>query len=218
MKPAWSVRAVLVCLSVLFAAGAWAQQKAALSEAEVEKLRDTQEPGERIKVYVDFMQARLAKFDQFRGRPVDPQYRVGKYLDEILGQYIKLDDELKDWIQYQYNRQGDMRAGLRVLLDQGAHQLQELRHAQQNPDPYSARYSDSLQDSIADMEDTLNGATQAMAGQVKTMGELKEKEKQAAQASKQAVKAEKKQLKEEKRLLKKEEKLRKKESKQQQEC
>jgi hypothetical protein len=213
--------AILLCLlaaiTVVLAPGGRAQnvKRAALSEAEVDKLRDTQDPGERIKVYLDFMQTRLTTFDGFRSRPVNPEYRVGKYLDEVLAQYIELDDELKDWIQYQYNRQADMRAGLRALLDTGPKQLDELRHVRQTPDPYYARYSDTLQDAIADVEDTLDGASKAMAGQVKALGELKEKEKESARASKQALNEEKKQLKQERKLAKKEEKLRKKESKQQ---
>ncbi|HTV53774.1 MAG TPA: hypothetical protein VMI06_02545 [Terriglobia bacterium] len=208
---------LLSAFALLLSGGAWAQgpKRAALSEAEVDKLRDTQEPGERIKVYLDFMQRRLTTFDTFRNKPVNPEYRGGKYLDEILGQYVALDDELKDWIQYQYNRQGDMRAGLRTLLDTGPQQLEELRHVQQSRDPYFAHYSDTLQDAIADMQDTLDGASTAMAAQVKTLGELKQKEKETAQASKEAIKQEKKQLKQERKLEKKEEKLQKKEAKQQ---
>jgi hypothetical protein len=208
---------VPAALAAFLACGARAQnvKRAALSEVEVDKLRDTQDPGQRIKLYLDFMQARLTYFDGFRSRPVNPEYRVGKYLDEVLTQYVELDDELKDWIQYQYNRQGDMRAGLRVLLDTGPKQLDELRHVRQTPDPYYARYSDTLQDAIADLEDTLDGGSKAMAGQVKLLGELKQKEKETAEASKQAVKQEKKQLKEERKIAKREEKLRKKEAGQQ---
>jgi hypothetical protein len=207
----------LSALAVFLGGQARAQgpKRAALSDAEADKLRDTQDPGERIKVYLAFMQTRLTTFDIFRNKPVDPEYRGGKYLDEVMGQYVELDDELKDWIQYQYNHQGDMRAGLRTLLDTGPRQLEELRHVQQVRDPYFTRYSDTLQDAIADLQDTLDGASKAMAGQVKTLGELKQKEKGTAQASKQAIKQEKKQLKQERKLEKKEEQLQKKEAKEQ---
>lgn len=208
---------ILDAVTVFYSGRVRAQgpKRAALSEAEVDKLRDTQDPGERIKIYLEFMQTRLTTFDEFRNRPINREYRVGKYLDEVLSQYIELDDELKDWIQFQYNRQGDMRSGLRMLLDTGPKQLEELRHAHEAPDPYYARYSDTLQDAMADMEDTLDGASKAMAGQVKALGELKQKEKESAQASKQALREEKKQLKQERKLAKKEEKLRKKEAKEQ---
>jgi hypothetical protein len=204
-----------LALGMVSAACAQGPQRASLSPSEVQKLRDTQEPGQRIKVYLDLMQTRLSKFDDVREQPVNPEYRTGKYLDEILRQYVELDDELKDWIQYQYNRQGDMRLGLRDLSDSGARQLADLKDTKATPGPYTARYSDTLDDAIADMEDTLDGGTKALAGQVKLMGELKEQAKESARATKQEMKAEKKRLAQERKLAKKEEKLRKKEEKEQ---
>jgi len=184
-----------------------AQQHASLSEAEVEKLRDTQDPGKRIEVYLDFMQSRLVQFDSTRSQPPGSREEAGKRLDHMIGQYVQLDDEMKDWIQYQYNRDGDMRSGLRALLNRGAKQLEELRHAQQTPDANASQYSDTLKDAIADLEDTLNGATAALSRQNKQLGVLKRGSKASIQASDEAVK-------EEKQRIKKEEKLRKKERKQ----
>lgn len=201
-------RAVILplALTLAFAAAARAQQRAALSEPEVDKLRDTQDPGKRIMVYLDFMQTRLATFENYRSRPVDPQYRVGRFLDEVLAQYIDLNDELKDWIQFQYKREGDMRSGLRALLDRAPRQLEELKHAQQTPDPYAAKYSDRLADAVADLEDTLNGATTAFRGQVKKFGELKENAKETKKAAQAEAKQEKKRIKEDEKLRKREEK------------
>jgi hypothetical protein len=202
-------------LVLLCAVGASAQQHASLSEAEVDKLRDTQAPGDRIKLYLDFMQARLTRFDALHESSRSPQAATGNELNQLMTQYVDLDDELKDWIQYQYNRQNDMRAGLRDLLDRGARQVQELHHIQQSPGPYAPEYSEALQNAIADIKDTLNGGSAAIAGQVKTFGELKQEQKVSAAAAKQAVKEQKKQLKEEKKLAKQEEKERKQEEKQQ---
>jgi hypothetical protein len=197
---------LLLVLAAVFAAGARAQQRASLTAAEVAKLRDTQGPGERIKVYLDLMQTRLLTFENYRARPVDPQYRTGKFLDEVLGQYIDLDDELKDWVQFQYNRDGDMRSGLRALLDRAPRQLEELKHAQQTPDPHAPKYSASLADAVADLEDTLNGAAAALSGQVKKFGELKQNEKETKKAAVAETKAEKKRIKEEQKIRKREQK------------
>ncbi|HEV2499072.1 MAG TPA: hypothetical protein VGY31_05780 [Terriglobia bacterium] len=183
-----------------------AQQKASLSESEVDKLRDTQDPGERIKVYMDFMQIRLLTFENYRSRPVDPQYRMGKFLNEVLGQYVDLDDELKDWIQFQYSRDGDMRGGLRDFLDRAPRQLEELKHAQQTPDPYATKYSENLANAIADLEDTLDGATTAYGGQVKKFGELKQADREEKKAAQSEAKEEKKRIREEQKLRKKEQK------------
>ncbi|MDE3181681.1 MAG: hypothetical protein KGM47_18700, partial [Acidobacteriota bacterium] len=105
----------------------------------------------------------------------------------------------------QYNRSGDMRIGLHSLLDRAPHQLQELEHAQKNPDPYTPKYSDTLADAVADLEDTLNGATEALHGQEKKLGELKTQQKASAKAARADIKAEKKKIKEEEKIRKHEE-------------
>jgi hypothetical protein len=130
-----------------------AQKGPALSDAEQDKLRDAQDPGERIIVYLDLSQARLDRFETFRQKPVDPQYDTGDYLDRVLGDYMDVNEELKNWIDYQYRRDGDMRRGLRVLLERGPQQLATLRHIQQSPDPYAAAYRDSLADAIDQVSD-----------------------------------------------------------------
>jgi len=180
--------------------------RAVLSGAEVDRLRDAQDPGERIKVYLDLEQARLTLFDDFRKRAPNPEYDVGGYLSKVLEQYVKLDDEMKDWIDLQFRHDGDMRKGLKVLVEEAPKQLEELQHAQGDRDPYSTQYSSSLRDAIADMQDTIEGGTKALSLQNKKFGELKRDEKQTVQESKQMVKEEKKRMKEEKKLRKKEQK------------
>jgi hypothetical protein len=182
------------------------QKEAALSDEEEDKLREEQDPGKRIELYLDFAQDRLSQFDQFRQKPADPKYDTGGYLDKLLGQYIALQDELKNWIQYQYDRQGDMRSGLRTLLDRGPRQLEQLQHIQQEPDRFVSDYRDSLRDAIDNLTDMLDGATTALNSQVKKFGEIKRQEKVEEQQAKQAAKDERKRIKEEEKLRKKERK------------
>lgn len=182
------------------------QKEAALSEEEEDKLREEQDPGRRIGLYLDFAEDRLNQFDQFRQKPADPKYDTGGYLDKLLGQYIALEDELKNWIQYQYDHQGDIRKGLRALLDRGPRQLEQLRHIQQDPDPFASDYRNSLRDAIDSLTDALDGATNALSSQEKKFGELKKQEKLDEQQARQAAKEEKKRIKEEEKLRKKERK------------
>ena len=187
-------------------ANAQLPDRAALSDVESERLRDAQDPGERIKVYLELEQVRLSLFDDYRKRPPNPEYDVGGYLSKVLEQYVKLDDEMKDWIDLQFQRDGDMRKGLKVLVGEGPKQLTELQHAQDDKDPYSMQYSSALQDAIADAQDAIEGGTKALSLQNKKFGELKREEKQTAEESRQMVKEEKKRMKEEKKLRKKEQK------------
>lgn len=185
-----------------------AQSGASLSEEEEDRLREVQDPGERIGIYLELMQTRLGRFEDFRHQPANPKYDNAGYLDDLLKDYIAIDEELKNWIDYQYQQQGDMRSGLKKLLESGPQQLAALRSIKEAPDNYASHYADSLRDALDELSDTLDGATQALAGQVKKFGELKREEKATVQAAKERAKEEKKRSKEEKKLRKRQGKSR----------
>jgi hypothetical protein len=177
-----------------------------VTEEEQDKLREAHEPSERIQLYVEMEQLRLERFETFRSKPADPAYDTAAYLDRQLVQFIGLNEELKGWIDDQYDRNGDIRKGLRVVLEKGALQLEQLRRAQQAPDTFAPAYTDSLRDAIEDLTDTLDGAAKAMGDQEKKFGALKREEKADAQDAKERAKEEKKRTKEEEKLRKKEHK------------
>ncbi|HXH50041.1 MAG TPA: hypothetical protein VNM47_11920 [Terriglobia bacterium] len=174
-----------------------AQDHDSLTPVEVDKLRDAQDPSERIKVFVSFQQDRLGRMAVASESNGDSQDNV----DDLLNQYISIDNELKDWIQYQFDHDGDMRKGLRVLLDEGPKQLEMLRHMQSSPGAGTGDYSNSLRDAITDMNDTLEGATQALAAQQKKFPEM-------AESAKTETRELKKERKEQEKLNKKEREMR----------
>lgn len=183
---------------------AQAQQGDYLTSAEQDQLRDAQDPSERIKVYLLLLQLRLDRseglFDNLPG--LSSGMDTGDQRDRLLDQYISIDDELKDWIDDQYDRNGDMRAGLRELLDVGPKQLQELQHIQSEAGPESSAYQSSLRDAIADLNDTLDGATKALQVQQKKFPEMQRDAKKSARELKQEQKEQKKRNKEEQKLRK----------------
>jgi len=187
------------------AMAALAQKPDYISDEEEDKIREAQEPSERIELYLTLAQSRLDRIEGFRSKPMDPQYDNGAYIDRLLDEYISLTDEMKNWIQDQYDRRGDMRKGLRKVLEMGPKQLHDLGRIQASPDAYAADYAKSLGDAKDDLTDALDGATKALAEQVKIFGELKS-EKAEAQSEKDRTKEEKKRSKEEEKLRKKEQK------------
>ena len=201
------MRALMIscCLLVGALGVAAGDQKADyLSDDEVDELREAQEPSQRIEKYVEFAQVRLTRFDDYRNRRPDPEYDIPAYLNTQLDQFIHITDALKDWMEDQFDRHNDMREGLKKLLELGPHQLEQLRHAEQTPDPYAADYGKSLSDAIDDFTDALDGATKALSDQTKRFGELKREEKADAQTVKDREKEEKKRTKDEDKLRKKE--------------
>ena len=192
-------------LLVFSITAAWGAEKGDfLTEEEADQLRDAQDPSQRIEKYLAFSQVRLERFDDYRNRPLNPDYDVPGYLETQLDQYIRITDTLKEWIEDQFDRHNDMRAGLKRVLEMGPHQLEQLRHIEQSSDPYAAGYRKSLSDAIDDFTDALDGASKALSEQTKVWGDLKREEKVDAQTIKDREKAEKKSAKDEGKLRKKE--------------
>ncbi len=187
--------AVLVCPLA-------AQTKATLSEAEEDRVREAQDPGERIGVYLDLLDTRLMRFETARRQPVDARYDQASFLRELLEEYIALNEEMKNWIEHHYERTHDMRGGLRKLVERGPQQLVALRGVEQAPDPHSRAYANSLRDAIDQLTDTLDGATVALAEQTKQLGELKKQEKEERRLAKERVKEDAKRTKAEKKQRK----------------
>jgi hypothetical protein len=199
----------LIVFLLLVPSLAYAQQGGDLTSAEQDRLRDAQDPSERIKVYLSIAQARLDRIEGLQETSPGARANVGGQIDDLLGQYISIDNELKDWIQYQYDHNGDMRSGLRQLMTDAPRQLQQLQHIQNLPGPGAGDYPDSLRDAIANLNDTIDGATQALAAQEKKFPEMKRETKAEARALKKQRKEEAKRNKEEEKLNKKAQELRK---------
>jgi hypothetical protein len=192
-------------LFTLSLAAVWGAEKGDyLSDEEVDQLREAQEPSLRIEAYLSFAQVRLTRFDDYRNRPLNPDYDIPGYLDTQLDQFIRITDALKDTIGDHFDRHDDMRVGLKKFLEMGTHELDQLRHVEQSPDPYAAAYHKSLNDAIDDFTDALDGATKALSEQSKMFGELKRDDKADAQTIKDRQKEEKKRTKGEQSLRKKE--------------
>ena len=176
-----------------------AQKRATLNQQEEDRVRDADDPSERIVVYMDLMDVRLARFDEARRQPVDPKYDQASFLRDLLGEYIALNDELKSWIEDHYERTDDMRAGLRKLIERAPRQLVILRGIQQDEGPHSASYRETLTDAVDQLTDTIDGATRALADQTKKLGELKKQEKDDERISKERAKEESRRTKAEKK-------------------
>ena len=176
-----------------------------LTWEEEDKLRQAQDPSDRVEAYIDLAQVRLDRLDQYHKEPKNSEYDVAPFLNKQLDEYFSLNGELRNWIEQQAEHQGDMRRGLRKLLELYAKQLEQLRGIQQAPGVYASAYASSLQDAITDVSDLLDGAARALSDQQKQFAESKEQQKAATRLSKERLKEEKNRNKEEKKLRKQQE-------------
>lgn len=184
------------------------QKRAVLNELEEDRVRETQDPSERIEVYLDLLDVRLGRFEQARQQPPDPKFDQAGFLHDLLSDYVALNDELKTWIEDHYQRNEDMRGGLRKLIESGPRQLLALRGIKQQGGPDSESYSDTLQDAIDQLADTIDGATVALRDQDKKLTQLKKQEKEDVKLAKDRAKEASRRTKKEKQERKRDDKKR----------
>ncbi len=196
---------MFMALTILAGRGLRASEHSGLDAAEAEELREAQDPSQRIKVYVKLERNRLGRFETALSSAPAATPDVDTHLKSLLGQYIALVDEMKGWIDDQFDAGRDMRAGLRSLLDQGPAQIDDL-HAAEGPSGRPSAIQGRLEEAVADMSDALNGASKGLAIQIKQFGELKQDQKAEAHAAKLRRKEEAKRNKEELKQFKKAEK------------
>lgn len=170
-----------------------AQHRAHLTSSEREKLRDAQNPSKRIEVYLSLAQQKLDQAQQPGRAPGSAR---------LLNDYISITDEMKHWIQYQYDHRGDMRAGLKNLVEQGPQQIEQLRHLQASTPASARNVRRALREAIADMTDGVDGGAKALSDQEKVFGKLKQERKLEAREIKARRKEAEKEQKRERKLLK----------------
>jgi len=91
------------------------QQKAdALSEAEVEKLRDTnREPNDRVQTFMHFLDERTDKVRDLAGKPRQPGREED--IHDAMEQFVSIADDLADNLDEYSTRHWDVRRSLPKL-------------------------------------------------------------------------------------------------------
>ncbi len=179
-----------------------AQQTAYLTGPEVEALRDAQDPSQRIKVYLDFSQDRLNQMDNLRAQQPTLDEGPGSEFRRLLSQYVSITDEMKDWISDQYQRDADMRKGLKDLIERGPKEVEVLQRLQGGSGEGAQRADERIKDAIADTSDAVDGGTKALSEQIKKFGELERDKKAEEKKIKEQRKEQEKRQKEEEKLRK----------------
>lgn len=116
MNPRSSVRALTLLLVVGYPAALHAAQREnALSNAEIEQLRDTNQlPNERIHLFQKFLDERVDTINTLTTRPRRPGREED--IDEAMQQFESIATDLEDNLDDYDRRHGDMRKELPKLL------------------------------------------------------------------------------------------------------
>jgi hypothetical protein len=148
-----------ILLGIARATAARPQLHDYLSPEEAGKIRDTQDPSDRIKLYMSFAEDRLQKFDYELNRTV-PERNLSEVLNSLLHAYEDCMDDADDQIADARYKQADIKDALKLMDAKSKTFLAQLKKYSKTG-RYLSDYSDTLQDAIDSTTDALSDVAQA---------------------------------------------------------
>jgi hypothetical protein len=139
-------------------AHAQAVQKDYLSNLEADKIRDAETPNERIKLYLQFADDRLKKFQYELDHPA--QTRHAEMLNYLMNSYIGCVDDASDLIQEGIEKQQNIRAGVDLMSTKAKEFLDTLKKISTEAKEIEI-YKFNLDDAITGTQDAINDAEKA---------------------------------------------------------
>ena len=147
----------LLAAPALLRAGAQ-QQKDYLSAVEADKIRDAETVNERIKLFLNFADDRLKKFQYELEHP--SSNRHGDMLNSLLNAYVGCVDDAADLIQLGLEKQDNIRQGIDLMSSRTKEFLVVLEKLSTDG-PERDLYKDNLDDAIDGTRDAMNDAEKA---------------------------------------------------------
>ena len=128
-------------------------KKEYLTESEADKIREADNPSDRIKLYISFADDRLKKFHYELTRSI-PERRRNEMLNSLLNAYAGCIDDAADQIGIARERQADIHAALKYMKAKGKEYLEDLQKLAQGGQELEI-YKDTLDDAIEATKDAL---------------------------------------------------------------
>jgi hypothetical protein len=157
-----SIQKYLAVASVafLFATVVYGQavQKDYLSALEADKIRDAETPNERIKLFLQFADDRLKKFQYELEHP--SSNRHAEILNYLLNSYIGCVDDASDLIQESIEKQQNVRSGVDLMASKAKEYLEALKKISTEGKELDI-YKTNLDDAIEGTQDAINDAEKA---------------------------------------------------------
>ena len=135
-----------------------AQEKDYLSSVEADKIRDAETPNERIKLFLNFAEDRLKKFQYELAHPSGNRH--ADMLNGLLNAYVGCVDDAADIIQLGIEKQENIRQGIDLMASRAKDFLAILEKLSTEGADLEL-YKDNLDDAIEGTRDALNDAEKA---------------------------------------------------------
>lgn len=131
-----------------------------LSPGEADKVRDAQDPNDRIKLFLDFAEDRIKKL-QYELQLKTPQVDKPELLNGLLNGYSGCIGEAADRLRADQQKGLQIRKAIKDMEKRSKEYLDTLKTIEGANGPDLASYKDSLDDAIAGTQDALDAATKA---------------------------------------------------------
>jgi len=145
---------------LLCTVGAHAQtvQKDYLTALEADKIRDAETPNERIKLFLQYADDRLKKFQYELEHPSASRHT--EMLNYLMNSYIGCVDDASDLIQEGIEKQKNVRAGVDLMANKAKEFLDTLKKISADAKEIEI-YKLNLDDAIEGTQDAINDAEKA---------------------------------------------------------
>jgi hypothetical protein len=156
----WSKRVLAICFTAAMCGSAIAQipQKDYLSAMEADKVRDAETTNERIKLFVQFADDRLKKFQYELEHPSTTNHE--QQLNYLMNAYIGCVDDAADLVQLGIEKQENVRRGVDLMAEKTKEYLGVLKKIQTDAKEIDL-YKENLVDAIEGTQDAMNDAEKA---------------------------------------------------------
>ena len=136
------------------------EQKDYLTQDEADKIREAQNPSDRIKLYISFAEDRIGKFEYEVNRPThEAQY--DDILNNLMNGYVGCIDDAADQIDVAQEKQVDIREAVKLMKQKDTEFLAKLQKFDQASGPDFDAYRYTLEDAIEGTKEAINDATDA---------------------------------------------------------
>ncbi len=150
--------AVMMCVGLVAAGMAAAQKKDYLSALEADKIRDAETPNEKIKLFLQYADDRLKKFQYELEHPSANRHE--DILNGMLNAYVGCVDDAADVLQLAIEKQQNARKGVDEMATRTKEFLTLLEKISTDGVEKDV-YKDTLDDAIEGTRDAMNDAEKA---------------------------------------------------------
>ncbi len=156
----WSRIFVAICIAGVMCGSGLGQapQKDYLTSIEANKIRDAETTNARIKLFVEFADDRLKKFQYELEHPSQTNHE--QLLNYLMNAYIGCVDDAADLIQLGIEKQENIRQGVDLMASKSKEYLEVLKKIQTDGKEIEI-YKDNLDDAIEGTQDAMNDAEKA---------------------------------------------------------